>query len=104
MTSSAPYWDPFDREIAADPYPAFRRLRAEAPLWYNERHDFDVLSLWDDVDSALKDWQTFSPAVPGVHAATGCGRGGGRSAFTDQLVGGPPWSWCSHAVIALMQY
>ena len=34
------YYDPYDREILADPYPAFRRLRDEAPLYYNERYDF----------------------------------------------------------------
>jgi cytochrome P450 len=54
------YWDPFDREIAADPYPVYAQLRAEAPLWHNERHDFYVLSRWDDVDAGLKDWATFS--------------------------------------------
>src|SRR5262245_61665077 len=57
---SPPYWDPFDREIAADPYPVYARLRDEAPLWYNERHDFYTLSRWDGVDGGLKDWATFS--------------------------------------------
>jgi cytochrome P450 len=55
-------WDPFDREIAADPYPIYRRMRAEAPLYYNEPHDFYVLSRADDVLRALNDWQTFSSA------------------------------------------
>jgi len=54
------YWDPFDRDIARDPYPVYRRMRAEAPLYYNERHDFYALSHWDDVNSALVDWATFS--------------------------------------------
>ena len=44
------YWDPFDRDIAEDPYPVYRRMRAEAPLYYNERHDFYALSRADDVD------------------------------------------------------
>lgn len=61
--SGAPaYWDPFDREIARDPYPAYRRLRAEAPLYYNDVHDFYALSRYEDVDRALLDWQTFSSA------------------------------------------
>ncbi len=54
------YWDPFDRDIARDPYPIYRRLREEAPLYYNDEHDFYVLSRYDDVDRALLDWQTFS--------------------------------------------
>jgi cytochrome P450 len=35
-------------------------LRAEAPLYYNDRHDFYVLSRNEDVDRALTDWKTFS--------------------------------------------
>src|SRR5438270_13109490 len=54
------YWDPFDRDIALDPYPVYRRMRAEAPLYYNERHDFYALSLAEDIDPALADWRTFS--------------------------------------------
>ena len=34
------YYDPYDVEIDADPYPVFRRLREEAPLYYNEQYDF----------------------------------------------------------------
>ncbi|HVU72838.1 MAG TPA: cytochrome P450 [Mycobacteriales bacterium] len=54
------YWDPFDRDIARDPYPTYARLRAEAPLYYNEEHDFYALSRWDDVDRGLRDWTTLS--------------------------------------------
>jgi cytochrome P450 len=56
------YFDPYDVELNADPYPMFRRLREEAPLYYNEEHDFYALSRVDDVDSALVDYQTFSSA------------------------------------------
>ena len=65
MTVSAPnevYFDPYDVELNADPYPMFRRLREEAPLYYNEQHDFYVLSRFGDVDDALVDYQTFSSA------------------------------------------
>ena len=34
------YYDPYDVDIDADPYPVFRRLREEAPLYYNEQYDF----------------------------------------------------------------
>jgi cytochrome P450 len=56
------YWDPFDREIADDPYPIYKRMRAESPLFYNDRHDFFALSRADDVDRSLTDWRTFSSA------------------------------------------
>ena len=37
-------YDPYDLEINADPYPVYRRLREEAPIYYNEKYDFWALS------------------------------------------------------------
>ncbi len=54
------YYDPWDVAIDADPYPVYRRLRDEAPLYYNERHDFWVLSRFDDVEAGLKDFTRLS--------------------------------------------
>ena len=51
------YYDPFDFEIDKDPYPVWRRMRDEAPLYYNERYDFYALSRFDDVERGLKDHQ-----------------------------------------------
>jgi cytochrome P450 len=56
------YFDPYDVELNADPYPMFRRLREEVPLYCNEQHDFYALSRFGDVDDALVDFQTFSSA------------------------------------------
>jgi len=56
------YFDPYDVQLNADPYPMLRRLREESPLYYNERHDFYALSRFHDVDRALVDHQTFSSA------------------------------------------
>jgi cytochrome P450 len=56
------YYDPFDVNINADPYPTFKRLREEAPIYYNERFDLWALSRHSDVEKALVDWQTFSSA------------------------------------------
>ncbi len=56
------YYDPFDADINADPYPTFRRLREEAPIYYNERFDVWALSRHGDVEPALVDWHTFSNA------------------------------------------
>ena len=53
------YYDPFDFDIDDDPYPVWRRLREEAPLYHNEKHGFYALSRYDDVARALPDWQTF---------------------------------------------
>jgi cytochrome P450 len=65
VTVTAPdgvYYDPYDVEINADPYRAFRAIREEAPLYYNEQHDFYALSRFADVDDALVDHATFSSA------------------------------------------
>ena len=56
------YYDPYDFEIDADPYPIWRRLRDEQPLYYNERYDFYALSRFADVERALVDWRTYSSA------------------------------------------
>jgi cytochrome P450 len=58
---SSTYYDPYDFEIDADPYPVWKRLRDEAPLYCNEEYDFYALSRFDDVDSCLRDWQTYIP-------------------------------------------
>jgi cytochrome P450 len=56
------YYDPYDFEIDTDPYPIWRRLRDEAPLYYNEKYDFYALSRFHDVEPALVDWRNYSSA------------------------------------------
>lgn len=56
------YWDPFDPALRDDPYPLWKRLRDEAPLYHNDRHDFWVLNRYADVEAAHKDHKVFSSA------------------------------------------
>ncbi len=60
------YYDPYDPEIQFDPFPTFARLREEAPLYYNEEHDFFAVSRFEDVENVLKDPGTYSSAKGGV--------------------------------------
>jgi cytochrome P450 len=53
------YYDPFDFGIDDDPYPVWQRMRAEAPLYFNDKYNFYALSRYDDVARALPDWQTY---------------------------------------------
>jgi len=53
------YYDPYDFDIDADPYPVFKRLRDEAPLYYNEKHDFWAVSRFEDVRAVSADWRTY---------------------------------------------
>ncbi|MGE2690496.1 cytochrome P450 [Mycolicibacterium pulveris] len=55
-------YDPYDVEIDVDPYPVYRRLRDEAPLYYDEKFDFWALSRFADVEEALRDVERFSSA------------------------------------------
>ena len=52
VQTSDVYYDPYDVGIEADPYPVYRRLREEAPLYYNETHDFYAVSRFADVERA----------------------------------------------------
>jgi cytochrome P450 len=56
------YYDPYNFDIDSDPYPVWRRLREERPLYYNEDYDFYALSRYADVERALIDWETYSSA------------------------------------------
>jgi len=58
-TAGDVYYDPYDVELNADPYPMFKRLRDEKPLYYNEQHDFYAVSRFRDVNAGLIDKETF---------------------------------------------
>lgn len=53
------YYDPFDFDIDDDPYPVWKRLRDEAPLYYNEKYAFYALSRYEDVARELPNWNTY---------------------------------------------
>jgi cytochrome P450 len=57
--TTAVYYDPYDYDIDVDQYPLWRRMRDEAPLYYNERYDFFALTRFDDVEKGLVDWKTY---------------------------------------------
>ena len=78
------YYDPFDREIDKNPYPIWKRLRDEAPWWYNERKDFYTLSRFADVEEVMRDWDTYRSCCPP----------GWVSMAATRCVGMDWWSWC----------
>jgi len=53
------YYDPFDIAIDKDPHPLWKRMRDEAPLYRNDKYGFWALSRFDDVEGAMKDWDTY---------------------------------------------
>lgn len=54
-------FDPYDTAVQDDPYPIYKRLRREAPVYWSER-GFWVLSRYDDVWAAVHDHAKFSSA------------------------------------------
>jgi len=66
VTSDEIYYDPYKPELQQDPYPMFRRMREDAPLYYNEPYDFFAVSRFDDVEGVLKDPAAYSSARGGI--------------------------------------
>jgi cytochrome P450 len=65
-STSDVYYDTYDVGINADPYPVYRRLREEAPAYYNETHDFFAVSQFTDVEKGLLDAQTYISGKGGI--------------------------------------
>jgi cytochrome P450 len=55
--------DPFSLDFFNGAYDTYRRLRDEAPIYYNEKWDFWALTRYADVADASKDHETFSSAT-----------------------------------------
>lgn len=62
MTATQLVFDPFSEEFFTDPYPTYRRMREEAPVYYSEEYDFYALTRHADVAAAFKDYETYSSA------------------------------------------
>ncbi|MGE2691216.1 cytochrome P450 [Mycolicibacterium pulveris] len=60
--SASVEFDPFSQDFFDGAYRTYRRLRDEAPIYYNARWDFWALTRYDDVASATKDHESFSSA------------------------------------------
>jgi cytochrome P450 len=63
VTTVAPLaYSPYDYGIHEDPYPTYARLRAEAPVFYNEELDFFAYARHADVLAAFRDVDRYSNA------------------------------------------
>jgi cytochrome P450 len=77
MTVSDLALDPYDYDFHEDPYPYYKRLRDEAPLYHNEELGFWALSRHSDVLQGFRNSTTLSnkfgvsldPASRGPHAS-----------------------------------
>ena len=55
-------FDPFSDDYFDAPFETYRRMRDEAPVYYNDKYDFWALTRYDDVAAAIRDHETFSSA------------------------------------------
>ena len=62
-------FDPYSEIFFDDPYPTYKRLRDEAPVYWNDHYGFIALSRYEDVVAAHRDWDTYS-STHGVDLVT----------------------------------
>lgn len=59
QTATPVEFNPYAHEVHDDPFPVYERLREEAPVYENRELGFYALSRYDDVLTALHDYETF---------------------------------------------
>jgi cytochrome P450 len=62
MTDSVLAFDPSSYAIHEDPFPLYRRMQDEAPLYHNPEIGFWALTRFEDVLAGLADWGALSSA------------------------------------------
>ena len=77
MTKPQLVFNPVAQEYFDNPYEIYRRMRDEAPIYYDEEQDFYALTRHADVAAAFKDHESFS-------SARGCDLGMVRSGEVPQ--------------------
>ncbi len=53
-------YDPFDPKVIENPFPYYELLQRDAPIHEIPRYDLFVISRYDDVVTAARDWENFS--------------------------------------------
>jgi cytochrome P450 len=62
VTKPKVVFDPYSDEFYNNPFDIYRRMREDAPLYYDEKEDFYALTRHEDVAAAFKDFDTYSSA------------------------------------------
>jgi cytochrome P450 len=60
--TTGPDYHGFEPFKLTDPFGAWKALREEAPVFYDDRIGYWVISRYDDVKGVFDDWETFSSA------------------------------------------
>jgi cytochrome P450 len=62
MTKPKLVFNPVSQDYFDNPYEIYKRMRDEAPIYYDEDEDFYALTRHSDVAAAFKDYESFSSA------------------------------------------
>src|SRR5687768_18146777 len=62
VTTGDLYYDPYDYEIDDAAQAVWKRMRDEAPVYWNDKYEFYALSRYDDVLAGILDTETYSSA------------------------------------------
>lgn len=57
---SCSWWDPLDPAFLSDPYPVYRRLRAQGPVLWHDSLGSWVVTGYESCESILRDWNAFA--------------------------------------------
>jgi cytochrome P450 len=91
------YWDPFDHEIHKDAHPVWKRMREEAPLYRNDKHDFWALSRFQDVVDTYVNWHDYSSAQGDILEII---RGGHEYTTSNMIAEDPPLQRLHRATVS----
>lgn len=83
LERSSALFDPYVTEWLDDPHAVYRQLRESFPLYHNEEWDFWVLSRFEDVQRAARDWETFASTPTAEIDDSGAVAGPGYFLDTD---------------------
>ena len=75
--------DIWSDEVLQDPYPHYKHLRDLGPAAYMTKYDMWIITRYDVVKQALKDWETFSSAHLGGVALSEAGRAAWRGSVLE---------------------
>jgi cytochrome P450 len=85
--TSAVEFNPFSDTFFNDPYPTYRRMRDEAPVYYNPELDFYALTRYEDVSVGQRDYETYSSAYGIELSAVQMGK---RAKYASIIMMDPP--------------
>ncbi|ANS32523.1 cytochrome P450 [Rhodococcus opacus] len=65
-------FNPFDEEYQQDPYPVFKAVREQEPVFYSPEIDYWIVSRYEDILDIFKDTESYSATEAGVMITPPC--------------------------------